>query len=197
MKITDKRKDKLKKMVKKINDSLYRLEKSGLALDSKEYQIIQHYATENKLNMYNVNLEKGTIRVSSDLSRFETQADLKKYQDILEGIIASKTRTVTGTRAALKQSFETIKEKMRIRPGSMNAKELDYQQYRNMWRIYRNNVEKNKQKMSSDQVFNILVSEQGFYDLTEEQLEEAFSYYNTYSTEDATDKIYEEYGDLF
>ena len=197
MKITDKRREKLKRLAKRVNDSLYRLEKAGLQLDSKEYQIIQHYAVSKNDKMYNVNTEKGTIRVTTDLSRFSNQDELSRYQEVLNNILDAQTRTVSGTRKAVKKAISSIEEKIKIRPGSINPKDLDYDKYKKIWKIYRNNVDTTKQKVDSDQVFNLITREQGFYDLTEDQISEAFKYFNTYNAETAEDKIYEDYGDLF
>lgn len=196
--ITPKRVSGLKKLATKINQRLAKLENAGLQLDSNEYRNIMYYAIDKSDKMYNVDTTKGSIRVTTDLSRFNTLKELQHYQDTLKSIEESKTSTIRGTKAAIRKGQETLKEKLKIRPGSMKFKDIDYDKYREFWRIYRNNVtDKNKQKMNSDTIFNIMVNEKGFYDLSEEDLETIAKYANSYRGENLEDIIYEDYEELF
>lgn len=188
----------VKKMVSKLNQRLARLEKSGLAMDSKEYRTIMHYAVDKNDNKYVVDVQKGTIRLTTDLTRFTTAKQWNDYVSTLEKIDAAKTSGVRGTKEAIKKAQEKLKEKLRIRPGSLKYKDIDYDKYRKIWEIYRNNVtDSRKQKQESDTIFNILAQEKGFYDLSEDQIAEALKYANNYRGSALEDKIYEEYEDLF
>lgn len=196
--ITPKRVNALKKLANKINQRLARLENAELQLDSNEYRNIMYYAIDKSDTSYEVDTTKGTIRVKTDISGFKTLKELQHYQDTLKNIESSKTSTVRGTKAAIKKGLETLKEKLKIRPGSLKFKDIDYEKYREFWRIYRNNVtDKDKQKMNSDTIFNIMVNEKGFYDLSEEDLETIAKYANSYKGETLEDIIYDDYEELF
>ena len=59
-----------KRLVKRANDRLYKLEKKGLTGKSKEYRMVEHYAVSDptgKGSIYNVNAERGSIRFTSSL----------------------------------------------------------------------------------------------------------------------------------
>lgn len=196
--VSDTRVSYLKKLATKLNQRLAKLESSGLAMDSKEYRTIMHYAVDKNDKMYNVDTTTGKIRITTDLSRFTSSKELRDYQNVMENINVAKTSTVRGTKAAINKGLESLKEKLRIRPGSLNFKDIDYDKYKKIWEIYRNNVtDANKQRQESDTIFNILAQEKGFYDLTEAQMAEAFKYANNYRGSALEDKIYEEYEDLF
>ena len=196
--ITSKRVNSLKKLAIKINQRLAKLENAGLQLDSNEYRNVMYYAIDKSDKMYNVDTAKGSIRVTTDLSRFETLKELQHYQDTLKNIESSKTSTIRGTKAAISAAQKKLQEKLKIRPGSLKFKDIDYEKYREFWRIYRNNVtDKDKQKMNSDTIFNIMVNEKGFYDLSEEDLETIAKYANSYRGETLEDMIYDDYEELF
>lgn len=192
--LTQGRVNRLHKLAAKINQRLSKLEASGLQLDSKEYQTIMHYAIDKSSPIYNVDTTTGKIRVTTNLSRFTTAKELNDYQAVLKNIEASQTSTVRGTKAAIKKAQETLKEKYRLRKLDKEYSEMDYNRYREIWRIYRNNVkDKNKQKTASDTVFNIIAREQGFYDLTDDEVAEAMKWANTLRGDKLEDKIYEMY----
>lgn len=144
--------DDIRKMVKKVNDSLYRLEKAGLESYSAEYRKIEKYAISNPNGtgkMYNVNELTGTIRVTKDLSRFETKKERAKFVEILENILAAETRTVSGTRKAMKKGFETVK--------SLYNYKGTQKQYETVWRAYRDIIASNKKsKVGSDKVMQMI-----------------------------------------
>lgn len=144
--------DEIKHMIKKVNDSLYRLEKSGLESYSAEYRKIEKYAISNPNGtgkMYNVNELTGTIRVTKDLSRFETKKERAKFVEILENILSAETRTVSGTRKAMKKGFETVKQLYNYK-GTQK-------QYETVWRAYRDIIASNKKsKVGSDKVMQMI-----------------------------------------
>ena len=155
----------LRHMIKTVNDSLYRLERAGLQSESAEYRRIEKYAISNPNGsgkMYNVNMERGTIRVSKDLSRYKTPKERKKFVEVLENILKSETRTVSGTRKALNRGFQTVKEKYGF-SGSLK-------EYVNVWHTYRDKVSKNKRdNYGSDKVFE-MIQNTNIYELNQSQL---------------------------
>ena len=182
----------IRRMIKQVNDSLYRLERAGVSNDSAMYRTIEHYAISNPNGtgkMYNVNMEKGTVRVSKDLSRYKTREEKNKFVEILQNILASKTRTVTGTRKAIKEGFETVKEQY----GFQGT----YEEYVNVWKIWRENVSKDKRdKMGSDKVMQ-LIENNNIYQLDNEQITQAMNYFDAYANEEeAMNRIIQEFPQL-
>ena len=182
----------IRRMIKQVNDSLYRLERAGVSNDSAMYRTIEHYAISNPNGtgkMYNVNMEKGTVRVSKDLSRYKTREEKNKFVEILQNILASKTRTVTGTRKAIKEGFETVKEQY----GFQGT----YEEYVNVWKIWRENVSKDKRdKMGSDKVMQ-LIENNNIYQLDNEQIAQAMNYFDAYANEEeAMNRIIQEFPQL-
>lgn len=201
-KVTKARINKLNKMASTVNRRLAALEKAGLELDSVEYQMISYYAIDKNSKNYDVNLEKGTIRATKDLSRFETRKELSDYQSILKNILDAQTSTVRGTKAAINKSVKKINEKLALRKDSFkkDIREMDYDRYKQIWRIYRNTVkDRNKQKTESDTIFNIMAREEGFYDLTDAELKTAFKYANNSKIRGGVleDKIYKKFQKKF
>lgn len=182
----------IRRMIKQVNDSLYRLERAGVSNDSAMYRTIEHYAISNPNGtgkMYNVNMEKGTVRVSKDLSRYKTREEKNKFVEILQNILASKTRTVTGTRKAIKEGFETVKEQY----GFQGT----YEEYVNVWKIWRENVSKDKRdNMGSDKVMQ-LIENNNIYQLDNEQIVQAMNYFDAYANEEeAMNRIIQEFPQL-
>lgn len=182
----------IRRMIKQVNDSLYRLERAGVSNDSAMYRTIEHYAISNPNGtgkMYNVNMERGTVRVSKDLSRYKTREEKNKFVEILQNILASKTRTVTGTRKAIKEGFETVKEQY----GFQGT----YEEYVNVWKIWRENVSKDKRdKMGSDKVMQ-LIENNNIYQLDNEQIAQAMNYFDAYANEEeAMNRIIQEFPQL-
>lgn len=163
----------LRHMIKTVNDSLYRLERAGLQSESAEYRMIEKYAISNPNGtgkMYNVNFSRGTIRVSKDLSRYKTEKERKKFVEVLENILESKTRTVSGTRKALQKGYETVVEKYNYK-GSLKD-------YINVWHTYRDKVSKDKRtKYGSDKIFE-LIQKTNIYELNQNQLDRVMEIMN-------------------
>lgn len=167
------RDDEIKRMIKQVNDSLYRLEKSGVAGQSAIYRTIEKYAISDPNStgkMYNVNEEKGTVRVSKDLSRYKTQEEKSKFVNILRNILSAKTRTVSGTRSAMKKAYETAKAR--------NDFEGTLEDYQNMWKIFKEQVQPDqRQNVDSNTVIRFM-ERFDIYSMSREEISEAMNYFN-------------------
>ena len=166
-------------MVNLINRRLRAIEKAGLTEESAEYRMIEHYAMGDptgKGKIYNVNMDKGTIRVSKDFRKMSPEE--KAYAvNVMRGIISAKTSTVSGTRKAMQKSFEYAKSEA---PEAVKSG-MTPEQYADVWRAYRRNVQKdeNGKRAGSDIVMK-LIKKYSFYELDSEQLDRAFSYWSQY-----------------
>lgn len=158
----------IRHMIKKINDSMYRLEKAGLQTESAEYRKMLKYATSNPNgtgSMYNLNMEKGTLRVSKDLSKYKSKKERAKFVEVLENILKAETRTVSGTRKAVDRGYQTVKRRYNYK-GSKK-------QYLNVWHTVRDIISKNKMdKIGSDTVMR-MIETTNIYQLSQAELEEA------------------------
>lgn len=158
----------IRHMIKKINDSMYRLEKAGLQTESAEYRKMMKYATSNPNgtgSMYNLNMEKGTLRVSKDLSKYKSKKERAKFVEVLENILNAETRTVSGTRKAVDRGYQTVKRRYNYK-GSKK-------QYLNVWHTVRDIISKNKMdKIGSDTVMR-MIETTNIYQLSQAELEEA------------------------
>ena len=143
----------IRKMVKKVNDSLYRLEKADITDFSREYQMIEYYAVKKNSKMYNVNLERGTIRATKDLKRFKSDEELYRYKEVLKNILKAKTRTVKGAREAMKKSFETFKKSKTYKENP----NMSFEDFRRVMKIWRTKVQPDeKAHLSSSDVVEII-----------------------------------------
>lgn len=166
----------VKKLVKGINDRLYKLEQTGWADDSQLYSNIEKYMKKqienNAVGIFNMTKD-GKPRISSDLSRFGKGAERYKNISYLLNYLTSKTSTSTGTRQAMKKRYEAFMK----RPDVKDSK-LTFDQYRNLWKTYRDNVSQDaKDRYGSDVVLSA-VKEFNFYDLPQERLTQAMDYVN-------------------
>ena len=169
---TDRLRAEIKAKVKKVNASLRRLEKAGLQDESREYQLIEHYALDKNSPYYNVNLDTGAIRVTTDLSRFESPEDLYRYNNVLNNILNAKTRTVTGTREAMDKAFKTFIESAM----HQDRPEMSYDQYTNIFKIYRTKVNPDrKDKAGSDKVVQ-MIRNTNLYEMDDDDIEAAMRY---------------------
>ena len=167
------RDDEIKKMVKMVNDSMYRLEKAGVEGQSAIYRTIEKYALNDPNGtgkIYNVNPETGSIRVSKDLKRYGTGEERSKAVNVLRNILTAKTRTVSGTRQAVQKAFETVQERYDFK----GTKE----QYGNLWNTFKEQVEPDRRaKIGSDTVIK-MIENMNVYEMDETDLSEAMSYLN-------------------
>lgn len=180
-------KKEVRHLIKLVNDSLYRLEKRGVADVSTIYRTIEHYAISNPNGtgkMYNVNTEKGTIRVSKDLSRYKTKEEQNRFIDVLRSILNAKTRTVKGTRESVKKAWETVKERYNLPPH------LTQKDYGNIWKTYREQVSKDaREKIGSSQVMDLIEQKLSNYLLSQDELNEAMRYLNNGFDEGVADIV--------
>ena len=158
----------IRHMIKKINDSMYRLERAGLQTESAEYRKMMKYATSNPNgtgSMYNLNMERGTLRVSKDLSKYKSKKERAKFVEVLENILKAETRTVSGTRKAVDRGYQTVKRRYNYKGTK--------KQYLNVWHTVRDIISKNKMdKIGSDTVMR-MIETTNIYQLSQAELEEA------------------------
>lgn len=170
-------KEELQKMVKTINDRLYKLEKAGLEEDSKLYRNLKKYSETQSGENGIFNVKDDKVRISSNLNRFgETNAE--KYQNIkfIQGYLSSETSTVGGTNRAFKKAFKSFKENPKFLKYE-NTKNMTLKDYKNLWKIYRNNVSEDaKDKLGSDVVVNAVKSD--LYELSDDKILKALKYAN-------------------
>lgn len=169
---TDRLKKEMKAKVKKINDSLRRLEKAGVQDESREYQIIEHYALDKNSPYYNVNLDTGAIRVTGDFSRFDTPEELYKYNNVLNNILNSKTRTVTGTRDAMDKAYKTFLESAMHK----DRPEMSYDQYTNIFKIYRTKVNPDRKDKAGSDIVVQMIRNTNLYEMDDDDIEAAMKY---------------------
>lgn len=178
VKAKDVKEKEIKWLVKTLNKRLYNIEKAGLQSSSQEYQSISNYAISEpsgKGKLYNVNYENGTIRITSDLSRFKTREELTYFITTLRNIYLAKTSSVTGTRKALKKGYKTVLEMT-----GRTEKELPFDKYDEIWRTYRNVVSEEKKSKASSEVVVELITNTNFYDLSMEEISETMEYINNF-----------------
>jgi len=168
----------IQKLAKRVNDSLYRLEKRGLQEDSREYQMIEYYAVKKNAKMYNVDLTFGTIRVTKDISRFQNAKELREYVNRMREILQTQTITVTGTKKALKKSKDIFEKS---HPNL--KKKLNFDEYRNVWKTWRTQVSKDKRDKLGSTIIIDLLNYTSFYTLTANQMKEALKYFNDKNSE--------------
>lgn len=179
----------IKKLVKGINDRLYKMEQTGWADDSQLYQNITKYAeNQSDMGIFNITPE-GKPRITSDITRFGEGAE--KYQNInyLLNYLTAKTSTSTGTKQAMMKRYESFKN----RPDIAN-KNITFDQYRNLWKTYRENVSADaKERYGSDVVLSAVKSFD-FYDLPQDKLVQAMDYVNNLKSVQRDSGLKELYG---
>lgn len=163
-----------KRLVKRANDRLYKLEKAGLSEKSREYREVEHYAISDpngKGSIYNVNMDRGTIRFSSSLKGLSGKE--KAYAiNTVRNFMNAETSTIGGTKRAFKKSYETFMKNY----GSKT--DMTPEQYEKIWSVYRDMVEKDKLSNQGYNAFMELVTQTNLYELDEDQIEAALSYIN-------------------
>lgn len=164
----------IKKLVKVMNDRLYKLEKTGQDEYSVLYNNIDKYAKNQIDNKGIFNITKGgKPRITSDLSRFGSTMK-ERYENIsrLLGYLTSKTSTATGTKEVMKKRYETFKQNPDIK-----GHDFTLDQYKELWSAYRKYVREDmKEKYGSDVVLSAI--KEGFYDMNPSQLMKAMKYVN-------------------
>lgn len=167
----------IKWMATTINRRLRALEKAGLTEDSQEYNMIKHYATgepNGKGSIYNVNMDKGTIRITSD-TRKMTSEERAYLVTVMRNIMRAKTSTVRGTRAAKQKGYETFMRENKELQGKMT-----FDKYDEMWKRFRQNVDPDRKDKAASQKVVQMLKETNFYDMTLDDMEQAFQYMATF-----------------
>lgn len=178
VKAKDVKEKEVKWLVKTLNKRLYNLEKYGLQSSSQEYRNIEHYAISEpsgKGKMYNVNYETGTIRITSDLSRFQTREELTYFINTLRNIYSAKTSTTKGTRASMKKAYNTF-----LQTTGRTKAEVPFNKYVEIWRTYREVVSEEKKSKAGSDIVVELITNTNFYDLSMEEIAETMEYINNF-----------------
>lgn len=158
--------EEIKKMKKLLNDRLYKLEKTGVAQFSNMYNKMLSYSEKKTSLLSN---EDGKLRIKPDAKGADNINEIRKY-------LVAKTSTVGGTNRAVKKAYKSF-----INRPSFNKEikeKLTMDKYKELWKIYKENVSKDAQdKLGSDVVVDAIKSID-FYDLPEDKLVDAFKYAN-------------------
>lgn len=165
----------IKKLVKGLNDRLYKMEKTGWAEDSQLYSNLTKYMKEQfktgKTGIFNQTKE-GKVRISSDISRFGmTQEEVTRNINYLRNYLTAKTSTSTGTKKALRKRYESF-----IQRPDITNKNLTFEQYKEVWKTYREHVAPDSRERYGSDVVLSAIKEFDFYDMPQEKLAIAFDY---------------------
>ena len=188
MKISDKLVAFINKLVDKVNRYLRNIERAGLQDESAAYRNIEKYAIKEGSNYYNVNLDNGTIRTTKNLSRFDTPEDVYRYKETLQSIVDNETITVRGTRRAIKKGYETFMNS----PTHEARPDMTYDEYRNIFKIWRAQVEPDKKNHFGSDVVLDLIENTDLYTLSDSQISEAFNYAATQGVDALLDNMFTE-----
>ena len=178
VKAKDVKEKEVKWLVKTLNKRLYNLEKYGLQSSSQEYRNIEHYAISEpsgKGKMYNVNYETGTIRITSDLSRFKTREELTYFINTLRNIYQAKTSTTKGTKASMNKAYKKFLE-----TTGRTKSEVPFNKYGEIWKTYREVVSEEKKSKAGSDIVVELITNTNFYDLSMEEISETMEYINNF-----------------
>lgn len=174
----------IKNQAQRINASYKALEKAGMEGQSQSYKTIEHYAVtdpKGKGKNFIVDYAKGSVRVSGDTRKMSVK-EMKEYSEQLGQILKHKTRTLSGTKAAVQKAYEKAKKDYDF-GGS-------FEDYEKIWDMYRDNVsEDRKQKLDSETVISIMENTT-IYDMTDSDMDKALEYiYNSKTGDEAELKI--------
>jgi len=159
-------------MVNVINKRLYNLEKKGLTDESNEYQVIEKYAM-NGNKAYNVNMQKGTIRVKSS-TKGMTARERESYVNTLRNILRAKTSTAKGVREAQKARYKGFLES-----EGLTQKQMSYATYDKLWKAF-NKANKDRKEKYGYSLAITLSEDETFKDLTSEEMDSAYEYMADY-----------------
>lgn len=161
-----------KRLVKRANDRLYKLEKANLTDKSREYREVEHYAIgdpQGKGSIYNVNANRGTIRFTSSLKGL-TRTQKSYLINTVRNFMNAQTSTISGTKKAFKQSYQTFMQNYGSKLG------MTPEQYETIWSVYRDMVEKDKLGNKGYNAFMELVKSTNLYELKPSQIRETLQY---------------------
>lgn len=172
----------IKRMAKLANDRLYKLEKSGMSEYSREYQTVEHYAVgdpNNKGSIYNTDIDKGRIRFTGSTKDMTTN-ERSYLVNTLRNFLQAETSTVGGTRKAINKAFSTFQDNHQ---SSAAVQNMTVDEYQNLWKIYREQVVRDRMSHEAYNAFMTLVQETNLYELSDDQISEALGYINTSSSQ--------------
>lgn len=166
-----------KRLVKRANDRLYKLEKRGLTEKSREYRLVEHYAISDpngKGSIYNVTMTDGSptrIRFTSSLKGLNSKE--KAYLvNTVRNFMLAETSTISGTKKAFNRAYQTFINK----PGRSKISNITQEQYEKIWSVYRDMVEQDLLGSKGYNVFMELVENTNLYELEEDQIRASLSY---------------------
>lgn len=166
----------IKRMTKLANDRLYKLEKSGMSEYSREYQIVEHYAVgepNGKGSIYNVSDDMERIRFTSSTKGMNSD-ERRYFVNTLRNFLRAETSTITGTRNALNQAYNTFMKNSITK----NIPDLTVDQYKRLWKTYRESVMPDRMAHEGYNAFIEMVRTTNLYQLDDEQMFQAMNYIN-------------------
>lgn len=175
----------LQRMAQTINRRLYELEKHGLQHESDMYSTIEHYAVDKASPLYNVKVDKGTIRIRSDVKNMDPKTRAE-YVRTMRNILSSKTGTVSGTERIQRKRFESFKKD--LNDDSRTAKDLTQAQYKKIWKAYRQNVKLDKNEHFGSQTIVHLIEDTKFAKMSKKDINKAMKILDQAESEEAAYK---------
>ena len=186
----------LKRLVKRANDRLYKLEKAGVTDKSREYRTVEHYAVGNpkgKGFIYNVDQEKGRIRFTSstfikgsDGRRRKMTTEERSYLiNTVRNFLNAETSTISGTKKAFSRAYMTF---MQNNGKRSSMSEADYEK---MWKIYHDMALRDRLDNQGYNAFMTLMTQTDLYMLDESQIEIAMDYLLNSEKETTSGMIYD------
>lgn len=195
-KITD---EQLQKMINTANNRLWHLEHAGFDDESQGYNTLRRYASDKDLSdsrYYKYNELADTVRIRKDLE-FATTMERSDFVNKVRDILNYSTGTVGGTKKAIEKAFEAyeplMKAKKLVDPKLYRQK---FDEYRELWKIYRQTNKDSHEKAKSEAVFNAMLNED-FNGMTQSQAQHAMKIYNNYNVNEADKRLkqYQKYLD--
>lgn len=171
-------KSEINQLAKAVNDRLYKLEKAGLDEYSQEYQMIKKYAVDNYLNMYNLDLDTGKVRVTRDLKNFPDNEAKYDYIRVMQNIMNAKTSTIAGTKEAMGKAYESFMQRPDIVKQGVG---ISQDTYNDIWKAYRDKVKPNKkERLKSDVVMDFIsaITDLGYNDIPSADIYKAFELFD-------------------
>lgn len=175
----------LQRMAQTINRRLYELEKHGLQHESDMYSTIEHYAVDKASPLYNVKVDKGTIRIRSDVKNMDPKTRAE-YVRTMRNILSSKTGTVSGTERIQRKRFESFKKD--LNDDSRTAKDLTQAQYKKIWKAYRQNVKLDKNEHFGSQTIVHLIEDTKIAKMSKKDINKAMKILDQAESEEAAYK---------
>ena len=169
------REKEFKRMVRKANDRLRRLEKAGLYEESREYRLVSHYAYSDpggKGSIYNVNPEKDTIRFTTKLPGKGLQYEKERAYLIntIRNFLNAETSTVSGSKRVMKAAYDSF-----MKNNNVSA-DMTQEQYTKLWKVYHDMALRDKLDNQGYNAFMEIMKNTDLYKMDEEQIQTALKY---------------------